>query len=198
MSGSELIFATHNPHKLREIQLLLPDRFQVQSLADIGFDEDIAETEETIEGNSHLKSKAIFSKFGKACFADDSGLEVDALDGAPGVYSARYAGPAKDDRANWQKLLIEMRTIPVNQRGAQFKAVITLIRGEADVRQFTGIIRGKIIEEPKGNGGFGYDPVFIPEGDHRTFAEMSEEEKNKISHRAIAVQKLVEYLSSNE
>ncbi len=195
MSVSELVFATHNQHKLREIRELLGGHYHVLSLTDLGFHEEIEETGQTIEENSHIKSEAIFNKFGKTCFADDSGLEVDALDGAPGVFSARYAGPAKDDRANLNKLLEDMSDLSDDARGAQFKAVITLVMEEGDVKQFIGIIRGKIIREAKGNGGFGYDPIFVPEGHDVTFAEMAASEKNKISHRGIAVQKLVRYLS---
>ncbi|MEM9325256.1 MAG: RdgB/HAM1 family non-canonical purine NTP pyrophosphatase [Bacteroidota bacterium] len=196
MSVSELVFATHNAHKLQEIHELLPARYKVLSLTDLAFHDDIEETGATIEENSHLKSATIYQKFGKPCFADDSGLEVAALHGAPGVYSARYAGPKKDDRANWMKLLDEMKGLSQGERRAQFKSVITLFLSEDDVVQFEGIIKGQIVRAPRGDKGFGYDPVFTPEGHDRTFAEMDAWEKNKISHRAVAVDKLVTYLSS--
>lgn len=188
----KLCFATNNKNKLYEIQQLVPASVQLVSLQDIGCTEDIPETEPTIEGNSMLKAAYVFDNYKLACFADDSGLEVDALEGAPGVFSARYAGPACNSEDNINKLLKELKG--KENRKAQFKTIITLISENENI-QFEGIIRGTISEEKRGEKGFGYDPVFIPEGHSVSFAEMSTEEKNTISHRAIATKKLIKYLN---
>lgn len=188
----EIVFATNNEHKLRELQQMLEGHYKVLNLKDIGCLEDIPEDSPTIEENSMDKALYVFEKYGKNCFADDTGLEIDALDGRPGVISARYAGEEKDMNKNIAKVLGELSGI--ENRKAQFKTVISLII-DGQKNQFEGIVRGKIIDELKGDGGFGYDPVFVPEGYDITFAEMKAEEKNKISHRGLAVQKLVSFLN---
>ncbi len=190
----KLIFATHNQHKLQEIKLLLPKSIELVSLADVNFTEDIAETGSTLKDNALLKARYIYHRFHTNCFADDSGLEVEALNGEPGVYSARYAGLHKNDADNNQKLLTELKD-KLN-RNACFKTVIALI---IDGKEYTfeGIIEGIILTEMKGIKGFGYDPLFQPNGYNKTFAEMSTEEKSKISHRGLAVNKLVDFLSAN-
>ena len=187
----EIVFATNNLHKLSEIREILKSQFQILSLNDIGFNEDIPETATTLEGNALLKSGFIYKKFGKDCFADDTGLEVEVLNGRPGVYSARYAGIENDADKNTAKLLNELKN--TCNRNAQFRTVISLIIGGKE-HQFEGIVKGKIAKAKSGTKGFGYDPVFIPEGSEKTFAEMSPIEKNKISHRALATQKLLTFL----
>ena len=187
----KLVFATNNAHKLEEIRAILGDKMEILSLADINCHADIPETANTLEGNAHLKSEYVYDHYGLDCFADDTGLEVEALDGAPGVYSARYAGDGHDSQANMQKLLKEMEE--KNNRKAQFRTVISLIE-KGEEKLFEGIVRGKITQEKRGNSGFGYDPVFQPEGFDVTFAEMGSEVKNKISHRARAVKALCDYL----
>jgi XTP/dITP diphosphohydrolase len=189
----KIVFATNNPHKLRELQQILGNHFNLLSLADIGCDEDIPEESPTIEENSMDKVVYVYEKYNVNCFADDTGLEVEALDGRPGVVSARYAGDEKDMNKNIEKVLNELKH--ETNRNARFKTVISLIL-EGERYQFEGLINGKIIDDKRGNGGFGYDPVFIPDGYDITFAEMEAEEKNKISHRAIATHKLVEFLKS--
>ncbi|HET8839510.1 MAG TPA: non-canonical purine NTP diphosphatase [Flavobacteriaceae bacterium] len=189
----KLVFATHNPNKLKEIQSLLPKEIELLSLEEIGCFEEIPETAETIEANALLKARYVQEKFGYNCFADDTGLEVEALNGGPGVYSARYAGEEKSDVANIDKLLKELKN--ENNRSARFKTVIALIwKGEEFL--FEGICEGKIIDEKRGNGGFGYDPVFVPAGQTKTFAEMKLWEKNEFSHRGKAFRKLQEFLKS--
>lgn len=187
----EIVFATNNKHKLEEIRHLAGDHFIIKSLADINCFDDIPETADTLEGNALLKAGYVQVKYGIDCFADDTGLEVDALGGRPGVYSARYAGDGHDFIANMEKLLFELRGI--NNRKARFRTVIALICGSRQLL-FDGHINGRIIHEMRGTEGFGYDPVFIPDGYKLTFAEMPLEEKNKISHRAIAAGKLADYL----
>ena len=187
----QLVFASNNPNKIKEIQLLLPDTIQILSLEDIGCLEDIPETATTIEGNAILKADYITQKYGYNCFADDTGLEVDVLNGEPGVYSARYAGEQKEAHDNMDKLLDNLKD--KTNRAAQFKTVITLnLNGKQTL--FTGIIKGKIIEEKIGTNGFGYDPIFVAHGYSKTFAELTLEEKSVISHRGLAVKKLVEFL----
>lgn len=187
----KLVFASNNKNKIKEIQLLVPSSIQIVSLEDIGCTEDIPETANTIEGNAILKANYVTQNYSLNCFADDSGLEVDALNDEPGVYSARYAGEPKNDDNNMNKLLLNLKD--KNNRKANFKTVICLnINGEQHL--FTGIINGKIIEEKIGNNGFGYDPIFVADGYTKTFAELSIEEKSTISHRGIAVKKLVEFL----
>ncbi|MFT5820426.1 MAG: XTP/dITP diphosphohydrolase [Crocinitomix sp.] len=187
----ELIFATQNQHKASEIQELLPDLIHVKTLNDIGCDEDIPETAQTLEGNATLKSKYVVENYQVNCFADDTGLEITALNGEPGVFSARYAGAQKDSNDNMDLVLKKLQG--VSDRSAQFRTVISLIiNGEE--KQFEGIAKGEITLEKSGRSGFGYDPIFRPTGYEITFSEMSMEEKNAISHRGIAVRKLVDYL----
>lgn len=188
-----LVFASNNKHKIQEIKALLPDSFTIKSLEDIGCNVDIPETAETIEGNAILKANYVSEKYGLACFADDSGLEVNALNGAPGVYSARYAGEQKNDNDNIEKLLTDLEGKA--NRKAQFKTVIALnFNGEQHL--FTGIIKGKIISEKRGSNGFGYDPIFVAEGFDKTFAELTSEEKNSVSHRSQAVKELIKWLNT--
>jgi XTP/dITP diphosphohydrolase len=190
----KLIFATGNQHKLMEVKKIMPSHIELLSLKDIDFTEDIEETGKTLEENALLKAKTIYDKTGISCIADDSGLLVDALNGEPGVYSARYAGPEKSDENNTQKLLKELHTS--NNRHAHFKTVIALVTPGKEIL-FDGKIEGQIITEKRGANGFGYDPIFVPNGFQQTFAELSLDEKSKISHRALAVKKLIEYLNNN-
>ena len=188
----KLVFATNNAHKLEEIRAILGDKVEILSLNDIDCHADIPETADTLQGNAALKAQYIYENYGLDCFADDTGLEVEALNGAPGIYSARYAGgEGHDSEANMKKLLSEMQD--KENRKARFRTVICLIEGGKE-KFFEGIVNGSIIRERKGGAGFGYDPVFMPDGYSETFAEMGNDEKNKISHRAMAVQKLCEYL----
>lgn len=187
----DIVFATNNAHKADEIRQILKGRYNLLTLADIGCHDDIPETAETLEGNAELKARYVHERYGYDCFADDTGLEVEALDGAPGVYSARYAGPGHDSQANMAKLLGELEG--KDNRNARFRTVIALVIG-GDMVLVDGIVEGHITEIPSGNDGFGYDPVFMPSGYDRTFAQMSADEKNAISHRGRAVSRLVEYL----
>lgn len=188
----QLVFASNNKNKIKEIQALVSDTIHIISLEDIGCTEDIPETAETIEGNAILKANYVTSNYGYDCFADDTGLEVEALNGAPGVYSARYAGEQKDANDNMDKLLQELKD--KSNRNANFKTVICLnLNGTQQL--FTGIINGKIIDEKIGINGFGYDPIFIAEGHQKTFAQLTLEEKAHISHRGIAVAQLIAFLS---
>lgn len=189
----KLVFATNNAHKLEEIRAILGDKVEILSLNDIDCHADIPETADTLQGNAALKAQYIYENYGLDCFADDTGLEVEALNGAPGIYSARYAGgEGHDSEANMKKLLSEMQD--KDNRKARFRTVICLIEGGKE-HFFEGIVNGSIIRERKGGAGFGYDPVFMPDGYSETFAEMGNDEKNKISHRARAVQKLCEYIN---
>lgn len=189
----KLVFATNNAHKLEEIRAILGEKVEILSLKDIHCDIDIPETADTLEGNAALKAEFIYKHYGLDCFADDTGLEVEALGGAPGVYSARYAGgEGHDSEANMKKLLKELSG--ETNRKAQFRTAICLIEG-GEEHLFEGVVKGEIIEEKRGNSGFGYDPVFVPEGFSQTFAELGAEIKNQISHRARAVQCLCEYLN---
>lgn len=190
----KLVFATNNKHKLQEVRDIVGDRVEVLSLSDINCTDDIPETADTLQGNALIKARHIYAKYGLDCFADDTGLEVEALGGAPGVYSARYAGEECDSEANMQKLLQNL-TGETN-RNAQFRTVIALIiRGEEKL--FNGIVKGTIATEKKGDSGFGYDPIFIPEGHSESFAQMSSEMKNSMSHRFRATQQLGDYLKEN-
>lgn len=187
----ELVFATNNPHKLSEVQHLLGDRYMLLSLSDINFYDEIPEDYDTLELNASQKAWYIYNKFKIDCFADDTGLEVDALGGKPGVYSARYAGEEKNPKANTAKLLMELKGN--SNRKARFRTVVSLIfEGKEFI--FDGIVNGQIIDEERGTKGFGYDPVFLPDGYNLTFAEMELENKNKISHRSRAVSALVNFL----
>lgn len=190
----KLVFATNNPHKLEEIRAILGSKLEILSLADIGCDADIPETAETLEGNALIKAHYVYDNYKLDCFADDTGLEVDALHGLPGVHTARYAYPDRHDpEANMIKLLEALREN--NDRNARFRTVIALIE-KGKEHLFEGVVEGVIAREKSGTQGFGYDPVFIPEGNSKTFAELGEDIKNTISHRARAVQKLAEYLVS--
>lgn len=187
----KLVFASNNKNKIQEIQALVSKSIQIVSLEEIGCTEDIPETADTIEGNAILKANYVTEKYGYDCFADDTGLEVEALNGAPGVYSARYAGEQKDANDNMDKLLSELEDKA--NRKANFKTVIALnLNGKQNL--FTGIINGKIIEEKIGTNGFGYDPIFVADGYKKTFAELTMEEKSTISHRGIAVKELILFL----
>jgi len=189
----QLVFASNNKHKIAEIQGMLPSTIKVLSLEDIGCFEDIPETADTIEGNAILKADHVTKKYGYDCFADDTGLEVEALNGEPGVYSARYAGEQKNADDNMDKLLAALSDKP--NRNAQFKTVIAL---NLDGKQhlFPGIVKGKITHHKTGNNGFGYDPVFQPEGFSKTFAQFPMEEKAEMSHRGIAVRALIAFLKN--
>lgn len=186
-----LVFATNNLHKLEEVRDILGGSFRIASLKEIGCIDDIPETADTLEGNALQKARYVKDKFGYDCFADDTGLEVEALGGAPGVFSARYAGLGHDSEANMRKLLKELEG--KTNRQVQFRTVVALLL-EGREYTFEGIVRGTILTERRGTAGFGYDPVFVPEGYAETFAEMGSEEKNRISHRARAVQKLADFL----
>ncbi len=197
----KIVFATNNQHKLQEIREILGDQFEILSLADIGCHEDIPETGNTLEANAHQKAEYVFDHYHIDCFADDTGLEVDALGGAPGVHSARYAeGTDHNSEANMAKLLRELGDN--DNRKARFRTVISLIQMEGGnpvcsrEYQFDGVVEGRIDREKHGSEGFGYDPVFIPEGYDKSFAELGEEIKNQISHRARAVKKLAEWLKT--
>ena len=191
----KIVFATNNKHKLEEIKDILGKDFEIVSLAEIGCHEDIPETGLTLEENARQKATYIVEHYNHDCFADDTGLEVDALNGEPGVHSARYAeGTDHDSEANMRKLLSKMSNI--KDRTARFRTVISLIINGVE-HQFEGRVEGRIATEKHGKEGFGYDPIFIPEGYDKSFAELGEEVKNQISHRARAVKKLAEYLSSS-
>ena len=193
MKNKELIFATANINKIREVQAMLENIYSVKSSKDLGLEEDIPEDMDTLQGNASQKSHFLNDRFGCDCFADDTGLEVDALNGAPGVYSARYAGESKSSEENMDMLLKNMEG--VENRKARFKTVISLIK-EGEEMFFEGVVEGTIRREKCGADGFGYDPIFEPEGFSTTFAEMSSEQKNQLSHRGIAVRKLVDYLKT--
>jgi len=186
----ELVFATNNAHKLQEVQAMIKEKFVLKSLSDIGCTDDIPETGETFQENAQQKTDYLVNKYGIYCFGDDSGLEIDALNGEPGVYSARYAG-TRDMQKNIDKVLSNLTD--VTKRTARFKTVISLYINEQQ-HFFEGAIEGEIIDRLRGTAGFGYDPIFIPAGYNQTFAEMSAEQKNSISHRSIAVRKLVDFL----
>lgn len=189
-----LCFATNNNHKLAEVQALLPPTIELVSLKEIRCFEEIPETADTIEGNAIQKANYIWSNFNIDCFADDTGLEVKALGGAPGVFSARYAGPTKDNQANCNKLIQELAS--QTDRQAQFRTVVCLIL-EGNQYLFEGIAKGEILIKPQGDKGFGYDPLFMPANHQLSFAQMSTEEKNAISHRSIAVNQLVDFLKEH-
>lgn len=191
----QIVFATNNAHKLEELRQIMGSRFEILSLNDIDCHDDIPETADNIKDNAKMKADYIFSHYNIECFADDTGLEIDALGGEPGVYSARYAGPGHDSEANIDKVLRLMHDTPMDQRTARFRTVITLIEGNGEYHYFEGRVEGLILTERHGTGGFGYDSIFQPiEGDGRTFAEMQSSEKNAISHRGRATAQLVAYL----
>ena len=191
----QLVFASNNKNKIAEIQQLLPPSIIILSLEEIGCFEEIPETADTIEGNAILKANYVTEKYGYDCFADDTGLEVEALNGDPGVYSARYAGDQKDSNDNMNKLLANLKG--ESNRNAQFKTVITLNKNGKQIL-FTGIAKGRITDNKLGEKGFGYDPIFQPEGYTETFAQLSSEIKNKISHRGKATQLLITFLKNEE
>jgi len=189
----QLVFATNNRNKIKEVQALLPHSIQIISLEDIGCHEEIPETADTIEGNAILKANYVSEKYGCNCFADDTGLEVELLNGEPGVYSARYAGEQRSDSDNMDKLLVNLKS--KSNRNAQFKTVIALnLNGKQHL--FTGIAKGEITTEKRGNQGFGYDPIFKPEEYNETFAQISLEQKSAISHRGKATQLLIAFLKN--
>lgn len=187
----ELVFVTNNLHKLKEISEIIGDEFRIISLAEIGCYDDIPEDAATLEGNASYKARYVYNKYGRDCFADDTGLEIDALEGRPGVRSARYAGEDCNPENNIRKVLSELEG--KTDRQARFRTVISLIRKGIEV-QFEGTVEGVILYEKRGKEGFGYDPVFLPDGYQLSFAEMPLEEKNKISHRARATRKLIDHL----
>ncbi len=191
----QLVFATNNLNKLNEVQNTVPNHIKLLSLMDIGCEEDIPETQTTIEGNAIQKAQYVKTKYGFDCFADDTGLEVEALHGEPGVYSARYAGEQRNADANMNKLLANLETH--QNRNAQFKTVIAL-HFNGQLNTFTGICEGSITDSKQGKKGFGYDPIFKAKGYEQTFAEISLEEKNTIGHRGKAMKQLVEFLSKND
>lgn len=191
----KIVFASNNAHKVEEIQNIVPEGIEIVSLSSIGCIEDIPETADTLEGNALQKAQYVYNKYGLSCFADDTGLEVEALDQAPGAFSARYAGPQRSSLDNMNKLLADMDKI--NNRKARFRTVIALII-DGKIEQFEGIVDGEILREPIGTDGFGYDPIFKPDEVDLSFAQMSMDAKNKISHRGRAVGKLVEFLKNVE
>ena len=192
MTNINLIFATSNQNKVLEIQKILPKKFNIKSLKDLNYFEDVQENETTIEGNAIFKAKYIYEKFNINVFADDTGLEVEALNGEPGVHSARYAGTTRNSEKNIKKLLKNLKNI--KNRNARFKTVIALII-DNKLHIFSGIVEGYILDSPKGNNGFGYDPIFCPNGFDKSFAELTLKEKNLISHRSLAMKKLIDFIS---
>lgn len=194
MQLQKICFATNNQHKIKELNAMLGDSIKLLSLEEIGCNEELAETSDTLEGNSIQKAQYVYKKYGVACFADDTGLEVEALKGEPGVYSARYAGAERNPEANMNLLLKNLEG--KENRTARFRTVITYFDAAGNQSQFEGVVNGAIIVDKRGGEGFGYDPIFIPNGYDITFAEMDLAEKNKISHRALAVQKLVSFLNN--
>ena len=190
----KLVFATNNAHKLEEVRAVLDNKIEIVSLNELGCYDDIPETADTLEGNALIKAEYVFNKFGMACIADDTGLEVEALNGEPGVYSARYGGEPHNAQKNMQKLLTNLKG--VENRKARFRTVIVLKDAEREL-YFEGTIHGHISETPSGAAGFGYDPVFVPDGYNKSFAELGSELKNKISHRALAVESLIRFLKTN-
>ena len=187
----KIVFATNNAHKLSEVKSILSPDFEIISLKELNCFDDIPETADTLDGNALLKAEYIHSRFNIDCFADDTGLEIRALGGEPGVFSARYAGENHDAEKNMEKVLCLLGDTA--DRKAQFSTVIALIQNN-ETHFFEGKIEGRILKEPRGNEGFGYDPIFVPDGYDQSFAELGVEEKNKISHRALAVQKLIDFL----
>ena len=192
----KIVFATNNAHKLQELRQMIGERYEVLGLADIGCHEDIPETADFIEGNAQMKAHYVKEHYGYDCFSDDTGLEIDALNGEPGVHSARYAGPGHDSEANIDKVLTKMQDVPMEKRTARFRTAIVLLQGD-ELHIFEGQVEGLILTERHGTGGFGYDSIFQPiEGDGSTFAQMSPEDKNRISHRGRAVARLVEFFNN--
>ncbi|MSS16994.1 RdgB/HAM1 family non-canonical purine NTP pyrophosphatase [Sodaliphilus pleomorphus] len=194
----EIVFATNNEHKLQELREIVGHKFNILSLAQIGCHDDIPETASTIEGNAEMKARYVKQHYGYDCFSDDTGLEIDALGGEPGVYSARYAGPGHDSEANIDKVLAKLQGVPPERRTARFRTAVALLQGQ-QLHIFEGKVEGHILTERHGTGGFGYDSIFAPvEGRGLTFAQMQPQEKNAISHRGRAVARLVQFLASQE
>ena len=194
----KIVFATNNVHKLSELRQMIGDHYEVLGLADIGCHEEIPETADNLAGNARIKAHYVKEHFGYDCFSDDTGLEIDALNGEPGVHSARYAGPGHDSEANIDKVLGLLDGLAMDKRTARFRTAVVLLQGDEE-HQFDGKVEGRILTERHGDGGFGYDSIFQPvEADGRTFAQMSAEEKNRISHRGRAVAQLVRFLTSQE
>lgn len=190
----KIVFATNNQHKLQEVRSILAGKVEIISLAETGCLDDIPETADTLEGNAAQKARYVFEKFQIDCFADDTGLEIEALNGKPGVFSARYAGEPSNSLNNMNKILKEMEGIA--NRSAQFRTVIALVEN-GEYHYFEGVINGNLTTVAKGSAGFGYDPIFIPDGFDNTFAELSSNDKNAISHRAKAINKLSEYFTNH-
>ncbi len=190
----DLVFATNNEHKLSELRQIMAGRYNVLSLADIGCHDDIPETAATLEGNAMIKAQWVKERYGYDCFSDDTGLEIDALGGEPGVHSARYGGVAHDSERNIDKVLLLLNGVPMERRTARFRTAIVLIM-DGEVHNFEGKVEGHILTERHGSGGFGYDPIFKPVEADCAFGEMTAQEKNRISHRGRAVAALVEFLS---
>ena len=193
----KIVFATNNAHKLQELRQMIGEHYEVLGLADIGCYEDIPETADNIEGNAQMKARYVKEHHGYDCFSDDTGLEIDALNGEPGVHSARYAGPGHDSEANIDKVLKLLNGVGTTDRTARFRTAIALLQGD-ELHMFEGQVEGIILTERHGTGGFGYDSIFQPvEGDGSTFAQMSPQDKNRISHRGRAVARLVAYLTTH-
>lgn len=190
---NDIVFATNNSHKLEELRQIVGEKLNILSLNDIGCHDDIPENEPTLQGNAIAKARWVKDRYGYNCFADDTGLEVDALNGEPGVYSARYAGPEHDSQANMKLLLNNLAEVPMEQRTAHFTTVIALIIDD-ETHLFEGRVDGHILTAPDGDGGFGYDPIFQPEGWKNSFAQATAQEKNAISHRGRATRALLNYL----
>ena len=194
----EIVFATNNEHKLQELREIVGHKFNILSLAQIGCHDDIPETASTIEGNAEMKARYVKQHYGYDCFSDDTGLEIDALGGEPGVYSARYAGPGHDSEANIDKVLAKLQGVPPERRTARFRTAVALLQGQ-QLHILEGMVEGHILTERHGTGGFGYDSIFAPvEGRGLTFAQMQPQEKNAMSHRGRAVARLVQFLASQE
>ncbi|MDY6251465.1 MAG: RdgB/HAM1 family non-canonical purine NTP pyrophosphatase [Bacteroidales bacterium] len=194
----EIVFATNNEHKLQELREIVGHKFNILSLAQIGCHDDIPETASTIEGNAEMKARYVKQHYGYDCFSDDTGLEIDALGGEPGVYSARYAGPGHDSEANIDKVLAKLQGVSPERRTARFRTAVALLQGQ-QLHIFEGKVEGHILTERHGTGGFGYDSIFAPvEGRGLTFAQMQPQEKNAMSHRGRAVARLVQFLASQE
>jgi XTP/dITP diphosphohydrolase len=189
-----IIFATQNPNKVFEIQNQIGEQHAIQSLLDLNYLEELEETQETLEGNALQKARFVYQKFGKACFADDTGLEIESLNGEPGVYSARYGGPEKSFEKNMDLVLSKLAG--KENRNAQFRTVVALIDENGEEHLFEGVCKGEILKKKIGEEGFGYDPIFRPEGYQETFAQLSMETKNKISHRGLAVGRLIKFLKA--
>ena len=194
----EIVFATNNEHKLQELREIVGHKFNILSLAQIGCHDDIPETASTIEGNAEMKARYVKQHYGYDCFSDDTGLEIEARGGEPGVYSARYAGPGHDSEANIDKVLAKLQGVPPERRTARFRTAVALLQGQ-QLHIFEGKVEGHILTERHGTGGFGYDSIFAPvEGRGLTFAQMQPQEKNAMSHRGRAVASLVQFLASQE